>query len=297
MAERKRTQIDWQDVRVFLALGRYRSLSAAARALQINHATIARRVQSLEDSMGEKLVERRPEGYLLTAQGEVVLHAATEMETAADALSRTARSTDTDVRGVVRINAPPAMAQGFLADRLARLTTLHPGLDVDLATELRAISLDRREADIAVRIGKPADGDLIAKLVGKLAYGFYGTEDRCAQAEAGQPPVFVTFDEQNAGMPEARWLAQHYPRCRVAFRAEHHVLQASAAQAGAGLALLPHYIGRQVPALRPCALAPVLPAREIYLVIRGRDRNASHIRAVVGHLADAFRESRALFAA
>lgn len=73
MADRKRTEVDWQDVRVFLALGRYRSLSAAARALQVNHATIARRLQSLEHSMGEKLVERRPDGYLLTPAGEVAL--------------------------------------------------------------------------------------------------------------------------------------------------------------------------------------------------------------------------------
>ncbi|QRF62390.1 LysR family transcriptional regulator [Variovorax paradoxus] len=298
MADRKRTEVDWQDVRVFLALGRYRSLSAAARALQVNHATIARRLQSLEDSMGEKLVERRPDGYVLTPAGEEALHAATDMEAAAQRLTRTGRNEDEDLRGVVRINAPPALGHAFLATQLARVTAIHPGLDVDLATDLQTVSLDRRKADIAVRIGRPSDGDLIAKPVGKLVFGFYGDEAQCERVERqGLAPVFVSFDEPHSNMPEALWLAQHFPRSRIALRAENHILQATAAKAGAGLALLPHYIGRQVPELRPCALAPLPPSKEICLLIRGQDRHAGPVRAVMRHLVDAFKENRALFSA
>jgi len=297
MADRKRTEVDWQDVRVFLALGRYRSLSAAARALQVNHATISRRIQSLEHSMGDKLVERRPDGYVLTPAGEVALEAATGMEAAAQRLARTDRRDDEDVRGLVRINASPALAHGFLSAQLARITTVHPGLDIDLATDLRSISLDRRRADIAVRIGKPIDGDLIAKSVGKLGFGFYGTSRRCKEVAQGQAPVFVSFDEQNSDLRESTWLAQQFPRARVAFRAENQVLQASAARTGAGIALLPHYIGRQAAELRVCALTPVPPAREVFLLIRGQDRDACPIRVVMRHLVDAFKENRALFEA
>lgn len=297
MADRKRTEVDWQDVRVFLALGRYRSLSAAARALQVNHATIARRIQSLEHSMGEKLVERRPDGYLLTAAGELALEAATGMEAAAQLLTRAGSGGGEQLRGVVRINAPPALAHAFLTAQLARLTSVHPGLDIDLATDLHSVSLERRQADIAVRIGKPNDGDLIAQPVGKLAFGFYGTDEWCSAVEQGMPPVFVSFDEQHSDMPDGIWLAQQFPRARVALRAENQVLQATAARAGAGIALLPHYIGRQVPGLRPCALSPVPPAREVFLLIRGQDRNARPVRTVMRHLVDAFKQSRALFGA
>lgn len=297
MADRKRTEVDWQDVRVFLALGRYRSLSAAARALQVNHATIARRIQSLEHSMGEKLVERRPDGYVLTPAGEVALQAATGMEAAAQALTRAAHGEGEDLRGLVRINAPPALAHAFLAAQLAKVTVAHPGLDIDLATDLHSISLSRRQADIAVRLGRPGDGDLIARPAGKMAFGFYGTRQHCADVEQGLPPVFISFDEQHAGMPESNWLVQQFPRARFAFRAENQVLQATAARAGAGIALLPHYIGRQVPELQPCPLAPLPPAREIFVLIRGQDRHAAPIRAVVQHLLDVFGENRALFAA
>jgi DNA-binding transcriptional LysR family regulator len=247
--------------------------------------------------MGEKLVERRPDGYVLSPAGEHALQAATGMEAAAQLLTRADRSDGEDVRGLVRINASPGLAHAFLSAHLARVTSAHPGLDIDLATDLRSISLERRKADIAVRIGRPADGDLIAKSVGKLAFGFYGTDARCEEVEQGQRPVFITFDEQNSAMPEAGWLTQQFPRARIAFRAENQVLQATAAQAGAGIALLPHYIGRQVPGLRLCALTPLPPAREVFLLIRGQDRNSAPIRAVMRHLVDAFKDNRALFGA
>lgn len=295
MADRKRTDLDWEDVRVFLALGRHRSLSAAARALQVNHATVSRRIQALESSIGEKLVERRPDGYVLTPAGEEALESATGMDAAAQALERQFFSTKDGVRGLVRINAPPALTQGFLAARLAAISGSHPALDIDLATDLRAVSLDRRKADIAVRIGRPTDGDLIAKPLGTLAYGFYGAASRCESARRGESPTFVGFNEANLDMPEAVWLSKAFPGARVSFRTENQLLQAVAARAGAGLALLPNYLGRQIPGLEQCSLGPVPPPREIWLLIRRQDRNATAVRAVVQHLVDVFAQERALF--
>jgi DNA-binding transcriptional LysR family regulator len=297
MTDRKRTALDWQDVRVFLALGRYRSLSAAARALQVNHATVARRIQSLEDSIGDRLVERRPEGYVLTPAGESALEAAAEMEAAAQTLTRQGSPDDTAPRGLVRINAPPALAQGFLLARLAEITSTHPGLDIDLATDLRSVSLDRHEADIAVRVGRPVDVDLIARLAGGMAFGFYGTPALCDAAERGDAPILVGFNEESADMPESTWLSRQFPRARIAFRAENQFQQSIAAQAGAGLALLPHYIGRRAPGLRLCALGPLPAPREIWLLIRRQDRDSTPIRVVMQHLVDAFKDGDALFAA
>src|SRR5262245_61951538 len=127
MADKKRTEPDWQDLRVFLALGRHGSLSAAARALSVNHATIARRIHSLEATLGEKLVERRAEGYVLTPAGTRALAAASDMETAIQTLGRA--GADDTPRGLVRVNAPPALVHGFLVARLAQVPAQHPGLD------------------------------------------------------------------------------------------------------------------------------------------------------------------------
>src|ERR1700761_8138847 len=105
MAEQIRTDIDWADIRVFVALARHGSLSAAARALSVNHATIARPIAALERDMGEKLVERRPDGYALTPAGTNALAAAIAMEAAAASLSR--GGLEEGPRGLVRVSATP----------------------------------------------------------------------------------------------------------------------------------------------------------------------------------------------
>ncbi|QSN63099.1 LysR family transcriptional regulator [Caballeronia sp. M1242] len=298
MIDKKRKELDWQDMRMFLALGRYRSLSSAARALRVNHATVARRIQALEDSLGESLVERRPDGYVLTPAGESALAVAAKMEAAAQTLTRPAPSDgESSIRGLVRINAPPALSQGFLIARLTEITARHPGLDIDLATDLRSISLNRHKADIAVRVGRLTDADLIAKPVGSMAFGLWGTQAQCERAERGESPTFVSFNEESADMPNLVWLREHFPRSRIAFRAENHIFQAIAARDGIGLALLPHYLGRSLPGLRLCAFGPVPPPRDMWLLIRRQDRNDATIRAVTQHLTDAFKASEQLFAA
>lgn len=296
MTDKKRTEIDWQDVRVFLALARHGSLSAAARALSVNHATISRRIQSLESSMGEKLVERRPEGYVLTSAGTRAMEVASEMESAAQTLGR--GDINDSLKGLVRVNAPPGLAQGFLIAHLAKLPSLHPGLDIDLAIDLRSISLDRHQADIAIRISRPLDGDFIARPLGYMDFGFYGSDEICLRVEEGGPPSFITFDEENSDIPDAVWLAKHFPRTRISFRTNNHVAQAQAAKCGAGLALLPHYIGRKESGLRQCQWQSEMPpSREIWLLMRRQDRKNQLVRTVADYLVQQFECEQDLFRA
>lgn len=296
MTDKKRTEVDWQDIRVFLALGRHGSLSAAARALSVNHATVSRRIQSLEESLGEKLVERRPEGYVLTPSGVQTMEVASEMEAAAQTLGR--GGADGSIKGLVRLNAPPGLAQGFLIAQLAKLPSIYPGLDINIATDLRSISLERHQADIAIRLGRPVDGDFIAKLLGRMASGFYGTHEVCQFIETSGNPTFIGFDEENSDMPDAVWLARNYPRARISFRANNHMAHALAARSGAGLALLPHYIGRKEPCLRLCQLPLAVPAdREIWLLMRRQDRKDMPTRTVVDYLMQVFANEQHLFEA
>jgi molybdate transport repressor ModE-like protein len=293
MADQIRTGPDWEDIRVFVALARHGSLSAAARALSVNHATIARRIASLEQTLGEKLVERRPDGYVLTRAGDRALAAANEMETAAAALSR--GGTDHTPKGLVRISATPGLTHGFLVSRVAKLTAQHPGLDIELATDVRAVSLERREADVALRFGRPKYGDLIAKHIVTFGYGFYATAEWRRRISNGAEPVFVGFDEASAYIPDAVWLAQHFPRARIALRTNNQFAQADAAKANAGIALLPHFIGRVHDGLKPCALDPAPPSRELWLVTRRQDNKELSIRTVVEFLTQLFRDERKLF--
>lgn len=293
MAEKKRTEIDWQDVRIFLALARHGSLSGAARTLSVNHATISRRLHSLEDSLGEKLAERRPEGYVLTPAGTHALEAASNMEQAVQILSR--GMMDGAPSGLVRINAPPALSVGFLALRLAKLGSRYPRLDINLASDHRSISLERHEADIAIRFERPRSGDVVAHLLTAVGYGFYGTDEACRLVEAGADPVLIGFDEGVAYVPSATWMARHFSRMRLAFRANDQFAQSIAARSGTGFALLPHYIGRSDPLLRFCDLGSIPPSREVFILTRRRDSKHPAICAVADEIGEMFKQARKLF--
>lgn len=293
MADHFRTPLDWEDVRVFVALIRYGSLSAAARALTVTHATISRRVQSLEQSLSAKLVERRPNGYVLTPAGTEVLSVAREMEVSASKLMRSGVG---DIpRGLVRVNAAPSLAQGFLAAPLAALTVQHPSLDIDLSSDFRAVSLERRETDIALRFGHPKDSDVIATLVVTAGFGFYASARWLKRIEAAEPPTFIGFDEANASLPEAVWLAQQFPRARIAFRGNSHLSQAAAARAGAGIALLPDFIGRHGDGLARCMLEHTAPSRELWLLMRPDGRKDLPTKTVADFLLRFFSDNRDQF--
>ena len=158
--------MDWDHLRVFLAVARQGQLLAAARKLGLNHATVARRLDALEHGLGALLFERRPAGSVLTQAGERLLPVAERMETEVLAAIEGLQFDEAQVSGTVRIGAPDGLGNTFLARELGKLATLHPGLTIELVPLPRAFSLSRREADIAIGLDRPTHGRLIvSKLV------------------------------------------------------------------------------------------------------------------------------------
>lgn len=286
-------ELDWEDLRHFLALAVEGSLSAAARRLRVNHATVARRVAKLEAAVGQTLFERRPDGYALTAAGRAVLDEARGMEEAALGVLRRL-DTAASLEGPVRLTTTRSIAEDFLIRRLAPLRRAHPGIDLELLAELRVMSLARREADIAIRLGRPADSALAGRRIGLIGYGFYADADWCRRIAAGEPPAFVAYDPDTDFVPEARWLAARFPGARRAFRSNSQTGQLEAVRAGFGIALLPHYLAAPDPALRVIGLGDAPPPREVWLLVRPDLRRVPRIRAVAEAVAEIFRAERAL---
>jgi molybdate transport repressor ModE-like protein len=294
MADRFRTEPDWEDVRFFAALARHGSLSAAARALGVNHATVARRVAGLERAVGVALIERRPGGYELTAAGRSALQSAGAMEAAARSLGRL--DAGEPLAGLVRITSTPSLADVFLVPRLAAFCAAHPSLDVELIADLRTVSLPRHEADLALRLARPDDGELIARRLVSIEFGFYANAEWQARLAEGAMPAFVGFDEGNAHLPEAQWLARCVPDRRVVLRTNSQASQAKAAVAGYGLALLPHFLGRGEPRLGRVTLSEATThRRELWLLARRDALATTPVRRAHDFLIELFRRERALF--
>lgn len=287
MTVQKRTvPLDWDDVRVFLELARAGSLSAAARTLRISHATVGRRIAALEATLGRALVERRPDGYALTPEGEAVRALAEGMDAHALAILRRG-GWEVGLTGTVRLTMTQALADRFLVPRLGPLRARHPGLDLEVAADNRALSLARREADLAIRLARPQRGELVARRLATMAYGLY--------AVPGAADAFIVYDETLAELPEAVWLAGHTKGRRIAFRSNSVQAQMAAAKAGFGTALLPCWLAAAEPDLHPVPAAEPPPPREAWLVLHRDLKDVPRVRAVADHLVALFDAERALF--
>lgn len=151
--------MDWDDLRIFLAVARTESLSGAGRRLKIDPATVGRRVQRLEEAMGARLFAKGPQGYTLTEEGGRLLthaeHAEAAMEAASDALTG-----PEGLSGQIRLGAPDGCANYLLPQVIAQICDDNPGLEVQIVALPRVFNLSKREADMAISVSAPTAGRL-----------------------------------------------------------------------------------------------------------------------------------------
>ncbi|CAN7529595.1 LysR family transcriptional regulator [Rhizobium sp. LjRoot30] len=290
MPDKKRTEaLDWEDVRYFVALVRHGTLSATARALRVNHATVSRRLASLEGVFAQPLFERRQEGFVLNEAGRAVLAETIVMEEAASAAFRRLEA-GMATAGLVRITVVRSLADGFISERLGRLLDEHPQLEIELLADSRNLSLARREADLALRLGQPAKGDLLTRRVATLAYGFYASASYAARVTAGETPVFIGFDAESDAVPEAAWLKRKFSGRRFGMRSNSPMAHAAIAASGYGVALLPDWLARTKPDLVPLDIGEAPPSRELWLIMRPDIARIPRVRLVADHLIEMFAE-------
>jgi len=290
MTDKKHTAtLDWEDVRFFTALARHGTLAATARSLKVTHATVARRLANFETTIGRPLFTRSAAGLALNAAGAAALAEAAQMEMAACALAEKRERPDT-VAGSVRITTARVLADGFLAERLAPLQARHPELDIELSATSRNLSLARREAEIALRLARPASGELLARRVITLDYGFYAAPEYQRRLDSGEQPAFITFDDGSDHVPEAAWSQKFLSGRRVLLRANSQLSQALAARAGRGVALLPGLVARALGGLQLVEFDQQPPARELWLLMRPDVARLARVRIVADHLVDILHE-------
>ncbi|MBC2859110.1 LysR family transcriptional regulator [Stappia sp. 28M-7] len=292
--------MNWDDTRIFLAVARSGQLLAAARALGVNHATVARRLSALEDDLGVKLVDRRTTGSALTTAGERFLATAERIE--AEMLEARAEIGDADVAvsGTVRIGAPDGFGVAFLAPRLGTLTERHPALTLQLVPVPRAVSLSRREADIAITVERPDHGRLVARKLVDYTLGLYAS--RAYLARAGTPKTAAELKSHAlVGYVEdlvysgALAYAEEIDRAfQPRFEIASALGQTEAVRAGAGIGILHAFIARSDP-----DLVQVLPERTIsrgyWLVLHESVRDLGRVRVVADFISEAVASERGIF--
>jgi DNA-binding transcriptional LysR family regulator len=212
--------VDWSDLQLFLAVVRGGSVRGAARALRLDPSTVSRRVGALEESVGTRLFQRTPEGLLLTPSGKQVLESGERVDDELGELGRRIAGHDRRVAGIVRVTFPGALA-GVAHRAAAALAHLHEGLEIEMSAADALVSLDGRQADVALRVAERPPEHLVGRRVAALAGALYASR---AYIERHPEPLesgthrWVDWDRRLSSKPALAWVSQRFPSRRVAVR-------------------------------------------------------------------------------
>jgi DNA-binding transcriptional LysR family regulator len=286
-------QPSWDDLRIFLSLARDGTLTTAAKTLGVSHPTVARRVQALEKQIGARLFERLPDRFVPTAAGEELLADTEAMEKAALSISRRSAGLSDTVSGVVRLSAGEAMA-AWLARHLPELRKGLKQIEFELTASHTLANLSRREADLLIREQVPDLGGIVARKLGRVAYAVYGQRALARAKTELKALPWIGFDDDHAYMPGQAWLQALLDGAKPAVRGNNWLVLHEAARAGAGLAVLPCYLGDPDPQLH--RIGNVLPEvfADQWLLVHRDLRALPRVRAVMDAMIVLFQRERAL---
>jgi DNA-binding transcriptional LysR family regulator len=285
-------ETDWERHRAFLAVLSEGSLSGAARALGVAQPTVRRRIADLEASLGVVLFTRTPAGLDPTETAHALAGHAEAMAHAAAAFTRTASAEAGEVAGVVRVTASDVIAIEVLPPILATLQARHSGLVIILSPSNRNEDVLRREADIAVRMARPAQEGLVARLIGIVTLGLHARRDLLERHGAPETIADVRRygvigpEHDNDILRSLRFGGVQVQPTDFSFRSDSDVAQLAALRAGVGIGVC------QIPlAARDPALVRLLPDAfeyplETWVVTHEDLRGVARIRAVFDHLAE-----------
>lgn len=289
--------MNWDDIQYFLAAARTGSLAAASRQLGKHQPTVGRRIDSLEERLGVRLFQRHSLGLTLTEEGRRIMKAAEVMGEAAASLQRASSSEGTGIRGSVRMAVPNGLAVHLIAPNLPQFNERFPDLDVILQVSSFTANLTHGEADVAIRLFRPTDEDLVVRLVGNMGFGLYGAtkylQEHGVPENTAALPIhhLIGYGEQLQHLEESCWLDALAGDARFVLRCDEIYTRLVAADAGLGLAVLPNILAQRSSQLQRVLEAEELPSKPIWLVVHRDLRHLARVRAVLDWLTELFKHS------
>jgi len=289
--------LTWDDLRSFLAIARNGNLSAAARMLNVSQTTMGRRLELLHARAGARLLQKTPNGFILTPAGRRVLKNVERMEAEALSIERAIAGEDDKIGGEVRITTVETLGTRVLTPIIKGLVDEHPALSVELMIDRRPLSLSRREADLALRLAEFEQHEIVVRRVAALSFAPYACRDYLASRGrpdfgAGAPGhAVVTVQGDLSMLPDAKRLRELTHAARVVLRTNSREAQLQAVRAGYGIAMLPRVLTRGE--LDLVELAPLgdRVVRSVWLGVHQDMRNIPRMRFVADRIADALRRS------
>ena len=283
--------LDWNLLNVFMHLVDAGSLSKAARSSGMSQPTLSRQISMLEQQLGIILFDRSSRGMQLTVAGQQLVERASRMRHEAGAIARAAQAISHEVAGTVRLAASELTAAHVLPPILTEIRRRHPEIEFEVLASNDIANLLEREADIAIRMVAPTQGELVARKVGQLEMGIYahrsyldmhGTPHTLEQLLACDLIGFDRDDSLRRGLLAA---GAAKDRLRFAFRSDSHDVCWQMVRAGFGCGFVTKHVAAtdlDVVRLLSSAAVPPLP---IWLTVHREVRSSQRLRIVCDALA------------
>lgn len=245
------TLLNWDDLRVVLAIAETGTISGAAAVLRLSHPTLSRRLRLIEQRLGACLFDRTPGSCRPTEAGTEIRTLANRIRADVVALEGRIAGRDQSPHGPVRLTAPDAVSEYLLPGMLAKICRETPQLTIELAVSNQVLSLAQRSADMALRVTDAPDPALRGRRVGTVAMAVYAEKSLAAALPmdgfAGHP--WVGYDEGLACTKPGAWIVANVPNTCIRFRANTLPSAAQAVRSGIGLGILPCFVGGSIPEL------------------------------------------------
>ncbi|MEM8744453.1 MAG: LysR family transcriptional regulator [Pseudomonadota bacterium] len=282
--------MDWDDVRILLALSRQGSVRAAARSLQVSHTTVSRRLASLEDSLGVRILERGDTGQLLpTPEGAELLRAAEIAESQLNEAQRRIQGRDARLSGVLRVSTYESAAQTLLRPHIEAFHESHPEIELELIETNETASLTRREADIALRyaLKDPPQG-LVGRRIGRSVYALYAARKYLPEILDNRdgPIETLCYTDQPVTLRQEDWFTKRFPNTKSTLRSNTHEVLAALALAGPRLIRLPCLFGEFIEEFVRLEVDPTDWGHEVWLLTHPDLRRTARIAAFMSFVGD-----------
>jgi DNA-binding transcriptional LysR family regulator len=287
--------MDWDDLKIVLAIARHGSTTAAAKALATTQPTVSRRLTAFEKRLGVKLFERNGVGLAPTHLGAAVLDDLFQMEDKALSVERRVASHDTSLVGKIAITSLDWLGDYLISPVAARFAVRHPLVDIELINDTRSYNLFRREVDLAFRFSTFEQENLILRRVAEASYGLYASQAYIARHglpkfELGcRGHTVASLYDPASHVTYIGWLKKLAPDARVALRTNVLSSHLSVAENGIAIVVLPKFIGDQRGTLQYIDAPLPAPQQSIYLGVHPDMRDAPRIRAFIDFAVSEFR--------
>lgn len=270
------------------------SATRAAARLKTTPATVLRHIEGVESTLGVRLFDRLPTGLASTSALAAIMPWVEQCAASVDGMLRDVASLDSAPSGIVRVATPPTLAGHLLVPALPRLRDRYPNLTIAFASSTRVVDLGQREADLAIRVVKPTEGDLVLHKLTDYRMVVACTPELAARVGGDIAALpWVSWDSSMAHIPEARWLAVEFPRARIAMMGSELTTLLRAARAGVGALLVAEPTAAMEGGLVRLPIEAHLPAGSLWLVAHRALRHVPRVMVVWEWIAELFGDDEA----